>query len=174
MACRTGEACGLTETRSKGVSSANQSVTMTSAMEALGARWPPTLIPEWLARLALAAPTIAAESHRTRRAISRSTPWSYVELGASGAVGSVLVVMWVLRPDVRRRARSAHGGVLAATDDLLISEPDVPGQSLRGRRVAALGQQLQHRAASQLRRHLLAACGDERVEVTVVLPEGEH
>ena len=76
MACRTGEACGLTETRSRGVSSANQSATMMSTIEALEAWWPPTLTPEWLARPALAASTIAAESHSTRLAISRSTPWS--------------------------------------------------------------------------------------------------
>ena len=64
--------------------------------------------------------------------------------------------------------------MLTATDDLLVSEPDVPGQGLRSRRISALGQQPQQRAPAQLRRHLLAARGDERVEVTVVFSEGQH
>src|SRR5580693_512338 len=78
-----------------------------------------------------------------------------------------------LRSNLRPTA-SGHGGVLTATDDLLVSEPDVPGQSLRSRRIPALGQQLQQRPPAQLRRHLLAARGDERVEVTVVFSEGQQ
>jgi hypothetical protein len=33
--------------------------------------------------------------------------------------------------------RLTHGGVLAATDDLLIGKPDIPRHRLRGRDVAA-------------------------------------
>ena len=129
----------MTETRSNGVSSANQSAVMMLTIEALEAWWPPTLTPEWLGRPALAASTMAADSHSTRRAISRSTPWSYVGLGASEAVRSALVGMRVPSFELRPTA-SGHGGVLTAPDDLLVSEPDIPGYGLRGRDIAALGQ----------------------------------
>ncbi len=58
---------------------------MMSTIEALDAWWPPTLTPEWLARPALAASTIADESHSTRPAISRSTASSYAGLSPRAA-----------------------------------------------------------------------------------------
>ena len=65
---------------------------MMSTIDALDAWWPPTLTPVSLGRPRLAASTIAADSHSTRRAISRSTPSSYdvvvavVEPAEEGAV----------------------------------------------------------------------------------------
>jgi hypothetical protein len=54
MACSTGEACGLTETRSSAVRWPNHSAVMIDVIEALDAWWPPTLRPVGLGRTRLA------------------------------------------------------------------------------------------------------------------------
>src|SRR5690349_6241353 len=73
MACKTGEACGLTDTRSSGDSSANHSAAMMSTMEAEDAWWPPTFTPPGFGLPWFAASTMAVESQRTRVATSRRT-----------------------------------------------------------------------------------------------------
>src|SRR5690625_5294612 len=73
MACSTGEACGLTDTRSSACSSENHSAVMMPTMDALEAWCPPTLTPSGLSRPRLAASTIAVDIHNTRWAISSST-----------------------------------------------------------------------------------------------------
>jgi len=50
MACRTGEACGLTETRSSGPRCPNQSATMIETIDDDDAWWPPTFMPSGLGR----------------------------------------------------------------------------------------------------------------------------
>ena len=45
IACRTGEACGLTDTRSGASRCANHSAVISETIDALEAWWPPTLIP---------------------------------------------------------------------------------------------------------------------------------
>jgi hypothetical protein len=70
---------------------------MMSTIEALDAWWPPTLTPEWLARPALAASTMAAEC------------LGGGGISAGGHAGSFVSNV--------RPAISAYGGVLAATND---------------------------------------------------------
>jgi hypothetical protein len=50
IAWSTGEACGLTDTRSGARRNANHSAVMRLTMEADDAWWPPTLIPERFGR----------------------------------------------------------------------------------------------------------------------------
>ena len=54
MACSTGEAWGLTDTRSGARRCSNQSAVMIETIDADEAWWPPTLTPElvWRTRLA--------------------------------------------------------------------------------------------------------------------------
>ena len=54
MACSTGDACGLTETRSSARSSENHSAVISDTIDALEAWWPPTLTPERFSRTRLA------------------------------------------------------------------------------------------------------------------------
>lgn len=78
MACSTGEACGLTDTRSAEVRCSNQSAVMMLTMEALEAWCPPTLTPEVLGRPALAAWTMLVASHSTRSSTRASGSWRSV------------------------------------------------------------------------------------------------
>jgi hypothetical protein len=50
MACRTGEACGFTDTRSSARSSENHSAVIRLTIDALDAWWPPTFTPERFSR----------------------------------------------------------------------------------------------------------------------------
>src|ERR687895_1650504 len=88
MACRTGDACGFTDTRSSARSSLNQSAVMRLTIEALEAWWPPTFTPERFSRTRLAWCTIAADSHSTRRSIALSVSRS----GAAGRGDGFVVV----------------------------------------------------------------------------------
>ena len=54
MACSTGEACGLTDTRSAGRRCLNHSDVMIVAIDADEAWWPPTFTPDGLGRTRLA------------------------------------------------------------------------------------------------------------------------
>src|SRR3954452_8719840 len=86
MACRTGEACGLTETRSGARRCANHSDVMIDTIEALEAWWPPTFTPEGFGRTLFAWWTMAVASHRTRRSLARSCSTVGVTGAASAAV----------------------------------------------------------------------------------------
>ena len=66
MACSTGEACGLTETRSGPRRCAKYSAVMIETIDADDAWWPPTFTPEAVVRTLLAWWTIDIASHRTR------------------------------------------------------------------------------------------------------------
>ena len=59
MACSTGDACGLTETRSTDRSSVNHRAVMIEAIDALDAWCPPTLTPE-----AVATDPVGVVDHR--------------------------------------------------------------------------------------------------------------
>ena len=50
MACSTGEACGLTDTRSGASRYANHSAVISDTIDALEAWWPPTFTPDRLGR----------------------------------------------------------------------------------------------------------------------------
>src|SRR5919204_4633261 len=80
MACRTGDACGLTLTRSGASRNANHRAVMSDTIEALEAWWPPTFTPDRVFRTRLAWCTIEVASHSTRRwtwsSVARSTPGS--------------------------------------------------------------------------------------------------
>ena len=76
MAWNTGDACGLTATRSGASRWANQSAVITETSEALLAWWPPTLTPSPVSRSRFAASTMRTASHRTRRSISSSVATS--------------------------------------------------------------------------------------------------
>ena len=73
MAWNTGEACGLTATRSSASRWANQSAVIAVTSEALDAWWPPTFTPSPVSRSWLAASTIRVASQSTRRWISSRT-----------------------------------------------------------------------------------------------------
>jgi len=66
MAWKTGEAWGLTETRSPRSRWANHSAVMAVTSEALEAWWPPTFTPSPVWRSRLAASTIRVDNHSTR------------------------------------------------------------------------------------------------------------
>src|SRR3954468_22157820 len=72
MACRTGEACGLTDTRSGASRCANHSAVIRLTIEALDAWWPPTFTPDGFGRTRLAWCTIEVASHSTRRCTASS------------------------------------------------------------------------------------------------------
>ena len=59
IACSTGDACGLTDTRSSRCSWSNHSAVMIDTIDALEAWWPPTFRPDGLGRTRLAWSTIA-------------------------------------------------------------------------------------------------------------------
>src|ERR671914_176127 len=86
MACSTGEACGLTDTRSSARSSLNQSAVIRLTIDALEAWWPPTFTPERFSRTRLAWCTIAAESQSTRRSMALSVSRSGAADGGEGLV----------------------------------------------------------------------------------------
>ncbi|MBB5873511.1 hypothetical protein F4553_006945 [Allocatelliglobosispora scoriae] len=90
----------MTETRSSGRSSENQSEVMIEIIEAQEAWWPPTLRPLGLGRTRLAWCTIAVESQSTRSEISRRA--------SSCAAAGVGVVKIVLVMDASR-ARVSSG-----------------------------------------------------------------
>ena len=73
IAWKTGEACGLTATRSSASRWANQSAVIAVTSEALDAWCPPTFTPSPVSRSWLAASTIRVASHSTRRWISSRT-----------------------------------------------------------------------------------------------------
>src|SRR5215213_4655792 len=94
MACSTGEACGLTETRSGASRWANHSAVIRLTIDALDAWWPPTLTPERFSRTRLAWWTIAVASQSTRR-------WTASRVSGSAAArcgDGALVVGVVLKP----------------------------------------------------------------------------
>ena len=72
MACSTGEACGLTETRSWDCRGPNHSAVMIETIDADEAWCPPTFIPPGLGRTRFAWSMIAVDSHSTWRSISPS------------------------------------------------------------------------------------------------------
>src|SRR5918995_5671483 len=73
MACRTGDACGLTDTRSGASRWANHSAVIRLTIDALEAWCPPTFTPERFTRTRLAWWTIEVASQSTRRWTSSST-----------------------------------------------------------------------------------------------------
>src|SRR5262245_2226129 len=77
MACRTGLACGLTDTRSGASRTPNHSAVMSETMLAEEAWWPPTFTPLRFSRTRLAWWTMLVASHSTRRwtrsSVSRSS-----------------------------------------------------------------------------------------------------
>src|SRR5918999_5803104 len=83
MACSTGEACGLTDTRSSARSSENQSAVMRLTIDALDAWWPPTFTPERFSRTRFAWWTIAVASQSTRR-------WTASSVSRSAAAGGLV------------------------------------------------------------------------------------
>jgi hypothetical protein len=66
IAWKTGEACGLTATRSSGLSAEKYSAVMIDTIEADEAWCPPTLIPSTLGRMivGIVASSSATESHK--------------------------------------------------------------------------------------------------------------
>src|SRR5918999_5698300 len=86
MACRTGDACGFTETRSSARRSPNHSAVIRLTIDALDAWCPPTFTPERFSRTRLAWWTIAAESHSTRRSMDLSVSRSGAAGGGDGRV----------------------------------------------------------------------------------------
>src|SRR5215211_7204902 len=120
MACRTGEACGLTETRSGASRWANHSAVISETIDALEAWWPPTLIPLRFGRTRLAWWTIAVPSHSTRRCTasrtSRSTSCA-PERAATVLMVRASHVPAVLRPlparDDETRLVGRHHGLRA-------------------------------------------------------------
>src|SRR5918992_5907490 len=89
IACSTGEACGLTDTRSSARSSLNQRAVIRLTIDALEAWWPPTFTPERFSRTRLAWWTIAADSHSTRCSMAVSVSRSGAAV--DGATGGVVV-----------------------------------------------------------------------------------
>src|SRR5215204_2481616 len=86
IACRTGEACGFTDTRSSALSSENQSAVIRLTIEALDAWCPPTLTPERFSRTRLAWWTMAVASQSTRRCTASSSSRSASARGRDGAL----------------------------------------------------------------------------------------
>src|SRR5918995_4745020 len=86
MACSTGDACGLTDTRSGASRCANHSAVIRLTIEALEVWWPPTFTPERVSRTRLAWCTIAVASHSTRRSTARRTSRSGRASGGDGFV----------------------------------------------------------------------------------------
>jgi hypothetical protein len=76
IACSTGEACGLTDTRSSAVSAPNHSAVMMLTIDALDAWWPPTFSPSPDGRTRFAWWTIDVAIHSTRRSTERKTSMS--------------------------------------------------------------------------------------------------
>jgi hypothetical protein len=89
IACSTGEACGLTETRSAAVRPSKHSAVMTLTNDALDAWCPPTLTPESFGRRAFAACTIDVASHSTRCSMSRRSSAAGRPNGALPPAGCV-------------------------------------------------------------------------------------
>src|ERR671918_472009 len=141
MACSTGEACGLTDTRSSARSSANQSAVIRLTIDALEAWWPPTFTPERFSRTRFAWWTIAAESHSTLRSIALSVSRSG---GAGDADGVVVVVVPLKRCDLpmpeREQDRDRHGALHTARTPARVPRPlrhdPLPGR-LDGAKVVA-------------------------------------
>ncbi len=84
MACRTGDACGFTDTRSPALRCWKYSAVMMLTIEAEEAWCPPTFRPERVVRARLAWWTMLTASHRTRRWIlSRTSSVSSSELSSA-------------------------------------------------------------------------------------------
>src|SRR5436190_2807498 len=116
MACSTGEACGLTDTRSGASRCANHSAVMRLTIEALDAWWPPTFTPEGFGRTRLAWCTIDVASHSTRRwtasSAARSRSWCVDAVTATssaydlrGRAAADVLPEWVLEVQHARRPR---------------------------------------------------------------------
>ena len=88
IACSTGDACGLTDTRSGASRNANHSAVISDTIDALEAWWPPTFTPERFGRTWLAWWTIAAASHSTRFCTPSRTA-SSTALGRSVSIAHV-------------------------------------------------------------------------------------
>src|SRR6201994_1968718 len=86
MEWNTGDACGLTLTRSWAFRYAKYSAVIAVTSDALEAWWPPTFTPSPVDRSWLAASTIRTASHRTRRWISSSTSRSTAVAAVTAAV----------------------------------------------------------------------------------------
>src|SRR6478735_6919787 len=97
MACRTGAAWGLTETRSGARRCANHRAVMTLTIDADDAWWPPTFTPDGVVRTRLAWCTIDVASHSTRRC-SASRTSSEGSVAVSGGAASVLITSALCHP----------------------------------------------------------------------------
>src|ERR1700742_2242221 len=112
MEWNTGDACGLTLTRSWAFRYAKYSAVIAVTSDALEAWWPPTFTPSPVDRSRLAASTIRTASHRTRRWISSRTSRSTAVLAVTAVVsgetrsatGTSLQGAWVVH-----RAHRAGG-----------------------------------------------------------------
>src|ERR1700761_4167211 len=113
MEWNTGDACGLTLTRSWAFREAKSRAVIAVTSEALEAWWPPTLTPSPVVRSWLAASTIRTASHSTRRWISSSTSRSTAVLAVTAAVSGRASSLMPLAPD---RARVVHGAARPARD----------------------------------------------------------
>src|SRR6476661_287434 len=111
MACRTGAAWGLTETRSGARRCANHSAVMTLTIDADDAWWPPTFTPEGVVRTRFAWCTIDVASHSTRRC-SASRTSSEGSVAVSGGAASVLITSALCHP--RPPGGDSAGGRLQA------------------------------------------------------------
>src|SRR6476619_4965985 len=97
MACRTGAAWGLTETRSGARRCANHSAVMTLTIDADDAWWPPTFTPDGVLRTLLAWWTIEVASHRTRRWTASRTSSDGAPEAACGMSVLVTPAAWHAR-----------------------------------------------------------------------------
>src|ERR1700761_5162588 len=86
MEWNTGDACGLTLTRSWAFRYAKYSAVIAVTSDALEAWWPPTFTPSPVDRSWLAASTMRTASHSTRRWISSSTSRSTAVLAVTAVV----------------------------------------------------------------------------------------
>ena len=105
-ACRTGEACGFTLTRSGASSTPSHSAVISDTIDALEAWWPPTFTPLRFGRTRLAWWTIDAASQSTRRWISSSVSRSVIAPGT-------------LAPGAGQRVQSGY----AASSTSTVSSP---------------------------------------------------
>src|SRR3954447_22061369 len=112
MAWKTGDACGLTATRSSASICAKYSAVIAVTSDALDAWWPPTLTPSGLGRSWFAASTILVASQSTRCWIS-----SNVARSAAGCMGPIVAHGCRMLPGASGITRSRkHGDVSRRRD----------------------------------------------------------
>src|ERR1700753_2939257 len=147
MEWNTGDACGLTLTRSWAFRYAKYSAVIAVTREALEAWWPPTFTPSPVVRSWLAASTIRTASHRIRRWISSRTSRSTAVLAVTAAVsGRVTSLM----PGALQLgdARGGEGGT-----DRREAEHRADGQGREQRAQAGPGTDRQQGARGTDREH---------------------